>query len=57
MSTYGTKEKRFTLVTAALLELYQTSPGRGRVAPMDAILMIEPPFPCLMSVGMTIAEQ
>ena len=46
-----------TFVTAALLALYQTSPGRGRVAPIEAILITEPPPPCLMSVGMTTAEQ
>jgi hypothetical protein len=44
-------------VTAALLALYQTSPGRGRVAPMDAIFMMDPPVPCSISVGITIAEQ
>jgi hypothetical protein len=51
------EEKNFTFVTAALLALYQTSPGRGRFAPMEAMLMIDPPFPCLMSSGMTTAEQ
>jgi hypothetical protein len=34
-----------TFATAALLALYQTRPGLGRVAPIDAILITEPPSP------------
>lgn len=31
------------LMTAALLALYQVSPGRGRMPAVEAMLMIEPP--------------
>jgi hypothetical protein len=44
--------KRRTLVTAALLALYHTRPGLGLVAPMEAMLMMEPPSPWLMRFGM-----
>ena len=33
--------------------LYHTKPGRGRVAPTEAILMIDPPRPCFKSWGRT----
>lgn len=48
----GDVGRELTLVTAALDALYQTSPGRGLVAPMDAMLTIEPPSPWLMRLGM-----
>jgi len=40
------------VVTAPLDALYQTSPGRGRRAAVDAVLMIEPE-PCLRMIGTT----
>lgn len=40
-----------TLATAALLALYQTSPGLGLVAPIEAMLIMEPPSPWLMRLG------
>lgn len=46
------RERERTLVTAALLALYHTSPGLGLVAPIDAMLTIEPPSPWLMRLGM-----
>ncbi len=41
----------FTFHTAPFELLYQTSPGRGLVAPTEAILIIDPPFFCLRSWG------
>jgi hypothetical protein len=43
-----------TFETAPLDALYQTSPGRGRAAPVDEILIIEPPWPCCIMRGMKI---
>ena len=51
------EETKFTFVTAALLALYQTNPGRGLVAPIEAILMMEPPSPCLMNWGMMVCAE
>lgn len=42
-----------TLATAPLLALYHTRPGRGRMAPMLATLMMEPPRPCSIMDGTT----
>ena len=42
-----------TFHTAPFELLYQTSPGRGLVAPTDAILIIDPPIFCLRSWGIT----
>jgi hypothetical protein len=41
--------------TAALLPLYHVSRGFGRVAPVDAILMNEPPLLCSFIHGMITA--
>lgn len=38
--------------TAALLALYQTRPGRGRVLPIEAILIMEPPVFWARRAGM-----
>lgn len=35
-----------TFETAPLDALYHTNPGRGLDAPVDEILMIDPPWPC-----------
>ena len=47
------REKKLALTfhTAPLELLYQTNPGRGRVAPTEAILMIDPPLFCSRSLG------
>ena len=50
-SPYSAARPLVAFATAALLALYQTSPGRGLVAPMDAMLIIEPPVPWLMRLG------
>lgn len=44
-----------TLQTAPLEALYHTSPGRGRKAPIEEMLSITPPSPCLMTLGMNAA--
>ena len=44
---------RHTFHTAPLELLYHTSPGRGLVAPTDAMLMIEPPRFRSRSLGIT----
>jgi hypothetical protein len=49
---YSAASPLVALATAALEELYQTNPGRGRVAPMEAMLIMVPPSPWLMRVGM-----
>lgn len=41
-----------TFHTAPLELLYQTKPGRGLVAPTEAMLIIEPPRFCSKSRGM-----
>jgi hypothetical protein len=40
-----------TFETAPLEALYQTNPGRGRAAPTEEILIIEPPWPCSIHFG------
>lgn len=40
-----------TFQTAPLELLYHTRPGRGRVAPMEAILIIDPPRPAWTMCG------
>jgi hypothetical protein len=45
----------FTFQTAPLVALYHTNPGRGLVAPTEAILTITPPFPCSISKGINAA--
>jgi hypothetical protein len=45
LSPYSDASPLVAFATAALLALYQTRPGLGREAPMDAILIIEPPSP------------
>jgi len=40
-----------TFETAALDELYHTKPARGRVAPVEEMLIIDPPWPCWTSLG------
>jgi hypothetical protein len=52
LGPYSAARPFVALLTAALLELYQTRPGRGRVAPVEAMLIMLPPSPWLMSVGM-----
>lgn len=49
---YSAARPLVALATAALLALYHTRPGRGLVAPIEAILIIEPPSPWLMRLGM-----
>src|SRR2546430_1368004 len=48
---YSAASPFVAFATAPFDALYHTKPGRGRVAPMLAILMMEPPDPCLMMVG------
>jgi len=52
LSPYSAARPLVAFATAALLALYQTRPGLGRVAPIEAMLIMEPPSPWLMSVGM-----
>lgn len=49
--------EELTFVTAALLALYHTSPGRGRVAPMEAMLMMDPPRPCFRNWGIITCDE
>lgn len=51
LSPYSAASPFVQFATAALLALYQTSPGRGRVAPMLAMLIMEPPSPWLIRFG------
>lgn len=48
------REREFTFVTAPLEALYHTRPGRGRLAPVEEMLIIDPPFPCSTRRGITI---
>ena len=41
-----------TFHTAPFELLYHTSPGRGLVAPTEAMLIIDPPLFCSRSLGM-----
>ena len=43
-----------TFPTAPLELLYHTRPGRGLVAPMEAILIMEPPRFCSSMWGMIV---
>lgn len=52
LSPYSAASPLVAFATAALLALYQTRPGRGRVAPMLAMLIIEPPSPWFIMLGM-----
>ena len=52
LAPYSDASPLVAFATAALLALYQTRPGRGRVAPIEAILIMLPPSPWLMRVGM-----
>lgn len=56
LSPYSAASPFVAFATAALEALYHTSPGRGRVAPIEAMLIIEPPSPWLMRVGMKCRE-
>ena len=46
-----------TFVTAPLLLLYQTRPGRGRMEPMLEILIMAPPVPCFCMCGTTACTE
>lgn len=46
-----TVQTSLTLVTAPLVALYQTNPGRGRLAPVEEMLITDPPWPCSMRRG------
>lgn len=48
--------KTQTFETAPLEALYHTRPGLGRAAPVEEILIIEPPLPCSRSLGMKDLE-
>jgi hypothetical protein len=48
------EEGKLTFVTAPLDALYHTSPGRGRLAPVEEMLIIDPPHPCSIKRGRTI---
>ena len=56
LSPYSAASPLVAFATAALLALYQTRPGRGRVAPMEAMFIMEPPSPWLIRLGIKWRE-
>lgn len=56
-SPYSAASPLVALVTAALLALYHTNPGRGLVAPIEAMLINEPPVPWARNCGIIACEE